>query len=66
MWRKGIHYRPVAFGVVGIIWLYVILFVGIGAGVNRKKNDLYDAPTPVSSSVILTTSSYLIFTITSL
>jgi len=64
MWRRGKHYRPVAFGVVGFIWLYVILFVGIGAGVNRKKNDLYDAPTPVSSTVIPTTSSFLILTIT--
>ena len=54
MWRKGSHYRPVAFGVVGVIWLFVTLFAGIGVGVRRNKplNDRYESPTPVSSTVI--------------
>ena len=61
MWRKGKHHRPVAFGIVGVIWFFVILFVGIGVGVNRNKplSDQYESPTPVSSTATPATWSSL-------
>ncbi|THH15654.1 hypothetical protein EW146_g4859 [Bondarzewia mesenterica] len=46
MWRRGTHSRLAAFIVVGFIWLYVILFVGLGVGLHKSKDDMYDTPTP--------------------
>jgi len=45
IWRKGIHSRAVAFTVVGIIWLFIALFVGIGIG-THGPDDHYMVPTP--------------------
>ena len=47
MWRKGTHSRLAAFCIVGFIWLFVVLFVGLGVGLHRSPGDLYDVPTPV-------------------
>ncbi|KAI0066270.1 hypothetical protein BV25DRAFT_1879414 [Artomyces pyxidatus] len=43
-WRIGIHSRPIAYSAVGLICLFDVLFVSIGAGVHRHQN--YEEPTP--------------------
>lgn len=45
--RKGAHNRTVAYCVTAVKWLFLVLFVGIGAGVNGVTH--YYTPTPVSS-----------------
>ena len=47
-WRKGVHNRRAALVVVGLIILFVSLFVGIGAGVHNDSDAPYITPTPVS------------------
>ncbi|THH06764.1 hypothetical protein EW146_g9510, partial [Bondarzewia mesenterica] len=46
MWRKGTRSRLAAFIVVGFLWAFVIIFVGISVGIHRRTGDLYDTPTP--------------------
>ncbi|KII92419.1 hypothetical protein PLICRDRAFT_89020 [Plicaturopsis crispa FD-325 SS-3] len=54
-WSKGVHSMKVAWAVVGLLWLYVVLFVGLGEGLHRSgayvtpigtKNTSYETPTP--------------------
>lgn len=45
-WRIGTKNRTVAFTLVGIVWLFVALFVGISSGIHSDPNDLYVTPTP--------------------
>jgi len=40
-WRKTVHHSNLAYSVVGLIWLYVILFVFIGIG---TRGNLYMIP----------------------
>ena len=44
LWRIGIEARGCAFGLVGLTWVFIVLWVGIGNGVHKK----YEAPSPVS------------------
>jgi hypothetical protein len=46
-WRKAMHAVLFAKIIVAIIWLYVILFVAIGIGLNNRNG--YEVPTPVST-----------------
>lgn len=41
-WKIGTQNRIVALALVGLEWLFIVLFVAISAGIHHSKNDLYD------------------------
>ena len=43
MWRVGLQARGFAFGMVVLAWVYVALWVSIGASIHQH----YETPTPV-------------------
>ncbi|EIM82772.1 uncharacterized protein STEHIDRAFT_160399 [Stereum hirsutum FP-91666 SS1] len=45
-WRIGTKNRTVAFTLVGMVWLFVALLVGISSGIHNDPNNLYVTPTP--------------------
>ncbi|KAH9978831.1 hypothetical protein BGW80DRAFT_698771 [Lactifluus volemus] len=47
LWPVGIEARRLAFGLVGLICVFIILCVGLGNGLNKK----YEAPTPYWCSI---------------
>ncbi|KAI0254071.1 hypothetical protein BJV78DRAFT_1296867 [Lactifluus subvellereus] len=42
LWGVGREARMLAFGIVGLVWVFTALWVGIGNGVHKN----YEAPTP--------------------
>ncbi|KAH9979159.1 hypothetical protein BJV74DRAFT_131271 [Russula compacta] len=42
MWRVGLRARGFACCLVGLVWIFVALWVGIGAGIHKN----YETPTP--------------------
>lgn len=41
-WKIGTQNRIVALALVGLEWLFIVLFVAISAGIHHSKNDLYN------------------------
>ena len=48
LWGKLSRNTPVAYCVVGITWLFVILFVAVGVSVNTHGSEHYETPDGVS------------------
>ena len=44
LWGIGTRARGIAFGLVGLTWVYTVLWVAIGNAINKN----YEVPTPVS------------------
>ncbi|KAH9966227.1 hypothetical protein BGW80DRAFT_1534680 [Lactifluus volemus] len=42
LWSVGMEARGPAFGLVGLVWVFIALWVGLGNGLNK----MYEAPTP--------------------
>ncbi|KAI0036176.1 hypothetical protein K488DRAFT_41622 [Vararia minispora EC-137] len=45
-WRRGVHSRKAACAIVGLIYTFVALWVGIGIGINRDPDLPFYSPTP--------------------
>jgi hypothetical protein len=44
LWGIGMRARGIAFGLVGLTWVFIVLWVVIGNAINKN----YEVPTPVS------------------
>ncbi|KAF8517260.1 hypothetical protein BU17DRAFT_91948 [Hysterangium stoloniferum] len=44
--KKGASSINLAVVVVGMVWFYIILFIGISVGIHSKPDDLFYSPTP--------------------
>lgn len=53
MWGKLARHLIVAYFVVGINWLFIILFVGISTGIHTKGSEHYMTPDGVSLTFYL-------------